>query len=209
MATPRSQRIGIWIITIVMAIGSIGVFFVAILANANDSDKNAKVQAAYIKYQQDVADQAKELSDKYYPTFSKYSSEVHSFEASDAQKGLVKKDLKVGDGATIDGSTAFAAYYIGWDPNGTIFDQSIENGALKTPFSISSGLDSTGVIDGWKEGLIGMKIGGVRELTIPSDKAYGETGSGSTIAPNTPLKFIIFAIPVPEEVPVPTELLSS
>lgn len=55
-----------------------------------------------------------------------------------------------------------------------------------------------------------MKVGGIRELTIPADKAYGETGSGGTIAPNTPLKFVIMIIPTPETIPqpaVPAELL--
>jgi hypothetical protein len=55
-----------------------------------------------------------------------------------------------------------------------------------------------------------MKVGGVRELTIPSDKAYGEAGSGDKIPANTPLKFIVMVIPTPEaikEPAVPQELL--
>jgi hypothetical protein len=48
-----------------------------------------------------------------------------------------------------------------------------------------------------------MKIGGVREITLPSDKAYGEQGSGDSIPPNTPLKFIVMAIPLPEQIPQP------
>jgi hypothetical protein len=57
----------------------------------------------------------------------------------------------------------------------------------------------------------GMKIGGVRELTIPSDKAYGETGSGDNIPPNTPIRFIVMAIPLPatiEQPSYPASLLS-
>ena len=48
-----------------------------------------------------------------------------------------------------------------------------------------------------------MKVGGVRELTIPSDMAYGETGSGEDIPANTPLKFVVMAIPPVEEIPLP------
>jgi FKBP-type peptidyl-prolyl cis-trans isomerase len=61
--------------------------------------------------------------------------------------------------------------------------------------------DQWGVITGWSEGIQGMRIGGVRELTIPADKAYGKTGSpnstdtSKSIAPNTPLKFIVMLIP--------------
>ena len=81
-----------------------------------------------------------------------------------------------------------------------MFDQSIGEGNLKTPLPIASGLKNAGLIEGWKEGMKGMKIGGVRELTIPSDKAYGEQGSDS-IAPNMPLKFLVMAIPIPAEIP--------
>lgn len=209
MATPRSQRIGIWVITIVMAIGSIGVFFVAIIANNNDAAKTEKYNQAYADYNAKVAAQTKELSDKYYPIFSPFASRVSSFEKAAAQEKLVTEDLLAGTGETITDTTPFAAYYIGWDPNGTIFDQSISNGALKAPLSISTGLASAGLITGWKEGLVGMKMEGVRELTIPSEKAYGSSGSGSTIPADTPLKFVVMAIPLPETIPVPAELQTS
>lgn len=209
MATPRSQRIGIWVITVVMAIGAIGVYFVAILANNNDNADTAKQQAAYTEYSQKVAAQTKELSDKYYAIFSPFASRVHSFEKTAAQEKLVTEDLLIGDGETIADTTPFAAYYIGWDPDGNIFDQSISNGALKAPLSVSTGLVNASLITGWKEGMIGMKIGGVRELTIPSEKAYGSTGSGTTIPADTPLKFVVMAIPNPEEIPIPAEFLTS
>lgn len=209
MATPRAQRIGIWIITVVMAIGAVGVYFVAILANNNDSASSAKLQQIYNDYTAKVNAQATGLSSKYYATFSPFASRVHSFEKAAAQEKLVTEDLLVGDGETITDTTPFAAYYIGWNPDGNIFDQSISSGALKSPFSITSGLANTGVIVGWQEGLVGMKIGGVRELTIPSEKAYGSSGSGSTIPADTPLKFVVMAIPLPEEIPVPQELQTS
>lgn len=209
MATPRSQRIGIWIVTVVMAIGAIGVYFVAILANNNDSADSASYQAAYAEYTAKVEAQATELSNKHFATFSQFASRVRSFEKAAAQEKLVTEDLLVGDGETITGDTKFAAYYIGWNPDGVIFDQSIENGALKAPLSISTGLANASLITGWKEGMLGMKIGGVRELTIPSEKAYSSTGSGTTIPADTPLKFVVMAIPLPEEIPIPDELQTS
>ena len=67
---------------------------------------------------------------------------------------------------------------------------------------------SAGVIEGWREGIKGMKIGGVRIITIPSEKAYGETGSKDatgkeTIPANTPLKFLVMAVPTPAEISMP------
>lgn len=213
MATPRAQRIGIWVITVVMAIGAVGVYFVAILANNNDSAKTSSYQATLAEYQQKVAAQAAELSTKYYATFSPFASRVHSFEKAAAQEKLVTEDLLVGDGETITDTTPFAAYYIGWNPDGTIFDQSISGSSLKAPIGASVGLDkglaNAGLITGWKEGMIGMKIGGIREITIPSEKAYGSAGSGSQIPADTPIKFVVMAIPSPAEIPVPAELLTS
>jgi FKBP-type peptidyl-prolyl cis-trans isomerase FkpA len=59
------------------------------------------------------------------------------------------------------------------------------------------------LIQGWKEGMKGMKIGGIREITIPSDKAYGESGQGDDIPANTPLKFVVMAIPAPAAIEQP------
>ena len=85
---------------------------------------------------------------------------------------------------------------------GEIFDQSINSGKLKAPFAVN-GPAHTSVIQGWKEGLIGMKIGGVRELTIPADKAYGNKSQGDKIPANSPLKFVVMAIEKPAEIPRP------
>ena len=59
------------------------------------------------------------------------------------------------------------------------------------------------MIGGWKKGIVGMKIGGVRELTIPSAQAYGEEGSGDDIPANTPLKFVVLAVPSISEPEMP------
>ncbi len=53
------------------------------------------------------------------------------------------------------------------------------------------------------KGVVGMKIGGVREITIPAAQAYGEAGSGEDIPANTPLKFILMIIPSPEKIAEP------
>lgn len=206
MATPKSQRIGIWIITIVMAIGAVGVYFVSILANNNDTEAQRKQQEAFATYQSQVKAQAKTLSDKHYPTFSQFASRVGGFDKAAAQEKLVSEDLLAGDGEVITDKTKFSAYYIGWMPDGTIFDQSIENQTLKTPYAVTDGLANAQIVAGWKQGLVGIKIGGVRELTIPSEEAYGSGGYSTTIPADTPLKFIVMAIPYVEEIPLPPEL---
>lgn len=215
MATTKKQRLGILVILIVTVIGTVGSFAVMVLATKNDAADSAKqqkiiadYQAKYKAYQAKVDAQSQELSDKYYGTFSPYASRVGAFDAATATE-LKTEDLVVGDGEEITGATPFAAYYIGWNPKGKIFDQSIEGTKLKAPLPVTTGLDSASLIDGWKEGMKGMKIGGIREVTIPSDKAYKEQGQGDDIPPNTPLKFVVMAIPAPAEIAqpeVPAEL---
>lgn len=215
MATPRSQRIAIWIITIVLFIGAVGMYFVMILANKNDTAERERTQQISAEYDRRVSDQTKLLSDKYYAEFSRYSSHVGSFDKESAQAGIVTEDLLAGDGEVIGDDSKFAAYYIGWNPDGKVFDQSINEatGSLKEPLfrsrlsmgmlGLDQGLKNASLIPGWKEGMKGMKVGGVRVMTIPSEQAYGSTGSGTDIPPNTPIKFVVMAIPLPEHIPEP------
>jgi FKBP-type peptidyl-prolyl cis-trans isomerase len=212
MATQKAQRIGIWIIAIVLTVGTLSGFVAIVLAPKNQATDQTKLaqltsqyQTAQKDYQAKVDVQAASLSKQYYAELNQYSSRVSTFDKNSVTK-LSTVDLKVGDGAAITANSSFTAYYIGWNPSGVIFDQSIAIGALKAPFSVTPG----GVIKGWTDGTIGMKVGGIRELTIPSADAYGTAGSGATIPPNTPLKFVIMIIPTPDTIPqaaVPPELL--
>jgi FKBP-type peptidyl-prolyl cis-trans isomerase len=204
MATPRSQRIGIWVIAIVLAIGTVGTFLSIILENQNQATDQANLQKAYDQYQLEstaytakVNALTKKLSDEYYSVFKQYSSIPAAFSASSV-KGLTKQDLKIGTGATIDTKTDYSAYYIGWNPKGVVFDQSIDKNSLKIPLTISAG---SSMITGWMEGVLGMKINGVREISIPSSLAYGANGSGANIPANTPIKFIVFVIPKVNPIP--------
>lgn len=199
MATPRSQRIGIWIIAVVMLVGTIGSFAVMILTNQNGATEQAHIQQLTKQYQSDyqayqakVDAQTKQLSDQYFAEFNAYASLPAAFDKSSV-KSLTTQDLKTGTGDTLSDKSSFTAFYIGWTPDGKVFDSSIDSGKLKAPINAAPG----SVISGWNEGVKGMKIGGVRVLTIPSDKAYGQAGSGSNIPANTPLKFVMMVIPTP------------
>ena len=183
MAIARSQRIGIWIITITMLVGTVGGFIAMMVAPGNEAKDQAELQRAQESYkaanterQKKVEAQTAELNDKYYSKFAEFGSRVGAFEAGDV-KELGKEDLVEGDGAEVKDDT-------------------------KAPFAIN-GPANTAVIQGWKEGLVGMKIGGVRELTIPADKAYGSQGQGDKIPANAPLKFVIMAIEKPADIPQP------
>jgi peptidylprolyl isomerase len=104
-----------------------------------------------------------------------------------APKKLVIKDLKVGDGATAEPGKQVTVNYVGVSKlNGRQFDASWDRGE---PFTFQLG--SGGVIQGWDEGVKGMKVGGRRMLVIPPDLAYGPQGSPPTIGPNETLVFVI------------------
>lgn len=225
MATSTAQRTGIWIIAIAMTVGTIAGFVAMILAPQNEANDAARLEQAYQRYQteatavqekqqaQEVAldKEAEALSKKYYATFKAYESKVGKFNRDEAQKELVKQDLKQGTGATIEDDTTYAVYYIGWLADGTVFDGSIDGKKLKVPFIARP----DGTIPGWKEGALGMKIGGVRMITIPSEKGYGETSQTDeagkqTIPANSPLRFVLMPIRTLETInqpEIPQELM--
>lgn len=95
---------------------------------------------------------------------------------------LVVKDLKVGKGAVAEVGDTIVVDYTGTLSDGKEFDSSRKS----APFSFTLGAKS--VIPGWEQGLPGMRVGGKRSLTIPSDLAYGDAGS-PPIPPKATLKF--------------------
>jgi peptidylprolyl isomerase len=100
---------------------------------------------------------------------------------------LVTKDLVVGTGAEAKTGSSVTVNYVGQlYSTGKEFDSSWKRNET-FPFTLGKGQ----VIAGWEQGVPGMKVGGRRELIIPSSLAYGVKGSPPTIPPNAPLVFVI------------------
>ena len=95
---------------------------------------------------------------------------------------LVSQDIKVGDGAEAVSGKKVTVHYVGTLTNGNKFDSSRDRGK---GFSFELGRGQ--VIKGWDQGVAGMKIGGVRKLTIPPEMAYGDKGFSNLIPPNSTL----------------------
>ena len=95
--------------------------------------------------------------------------------------GLQIIDIEVGTGEAVQAGGTILGHYTGWLEDGTQFATSV--GSEPVEFSL------TGVIQGWQEGIPGMKVGGKRRLIIPSELAYGETGRPPVIPPNATLTF--------------------
>jgi FKBP-type peptidyl-prolyl cis-trans isomerase len=94
------------------------------------------------------------------------------------------EDLVVGTGAAAKNGDTLSVHYTGWLENGTKFDSSLDSGQ-PIEFVLGQGR----VIPGWEQGLVGMKVGGKRRLTIPSALGYGTSGAGDLIPPNATLIF--------------------
>lgn len=97
---------------------------------------------------------------------------------------LKMEDLVIGTGRVASPGDTLSVHYTGTLTNGTKFDSSRDRG---TPFEFKLG--SGIVIKGWDQGLVGMRVGGRRKLTIPPELAYGAAGYGTTIPPSSTLVF--------------------
>lgn len=98
--------------------------------------------------------------------------------------GLQYWDLITGTGETAVPGKIVKVHYTGWLANGAKFDSSLDR---NRPFEFSLGAGR--VIKGWDEGVAGMKVGGKRQLRIPSELGYGARGVGGRIPPNATLLF--------------------
>ena len=98
--------------------------------------------------------------------------------------GLVIEEVTVGAGDSASVGQRVTVHYTGWLTDGTKFDSSKDRG---DPFVFPLGAQR--VIAGWDEGVQGMRVGGVRKLTIPPALGYGARGAGGVIPPNATLVF--------------------
>jgi FKBP-type peptidyl-prolyl cis-trans isomerase len=111
---------------------------------------------------------------------------TRAVELSKSVTSLAIVDTTPGTGAEATPGKRVRVHYTGTLMDGTKFDSSKDR---NEPFEFTLG--ARDVIPGWDEGVKGMKVGGVRQLTIPADMAYGPRGAPPVIPPNAALKFDI------------------
>ena len=119
--------------------------------------------------------------------------DITGIEAVEIAPGLSSRTLLRGDGPAIGPGQTAIVHYTGWlyDPEaanfrGTKFDSSVDRGA-HFQFRIGEGR----VIKGWDQGVAGMQVGEVRELTIAPELGYGDRGAGGVIPPGATLVFVV------------------
>jgi len=105
-------------------------------------------------------------------------------DAVTTSSGLKYVDEVVGSGDAPEKGKKVRVHYTGTLTSGKKFDSSVDRGQ---PFEFTIGIGQ--VIQGWDEGVMGMKVGGKRQLIIPSDLGYGARGAPPAIPPNAELVF--------------------
>lgn len=208
LKTTWKQRLVIIIITVLM-LGITLATYIGLVVSGNGSSSNksnadsSKMNELYEKYSaksQEVNSAASAIAANYIEDLKNYKANVKSFNEESANtSGLHTEDFKSGDGTEITEEWHdYYAYYIGYCADESVFDSSFDSyenpTTLKSPISGAQNL-----IAGWTQGVLGMKVGGVRQITIPGELAYGESREicGGT---NKPLRFIIMAVEPGEEI---------
>ena len=197
--TSRTQRIIILIIAALMLGSFVAVYLIMLVGGNNqqsnvDQEKVSALQQEYTAKQAEVDAEATKWSDKYFNDFKQYKSEVKSYNSTTvSDEGLKTTDLRVGTGRELQESDSdYFAYYIGWCADESIFDSSFDD--AQNPTKLNAPIDANvGLIEGWTRGVKGMKIGGVRELAIPGNLAYGDAKEICGTK-NASLKFVVMAL---------------
>ena len=194
MATKKSQRIGIWVIAIVMGVGTLGAYFGIILANTNQSSQAEEQQKLMTQLEEQQKAAALEQAKKA-EMLDGYTAEP--FDKASVTE-LQNTTLKEGSGdVVVTSSSKITMNYAGWLSDGTIFDSTKKSGVV-TPYAGQDGNGSpaNAFVPGFSQGLIGMKVGEVRKLVIPAAEAYGAAGQPPLIDPNTPIAFVVEVVKI-------------
>lgn len=180
-------------------VGSIVASYAAIVISGAQGGSSATGEidetkvSEYAEAYEQVKTEFAEATKSDFNEFIKFKSEVAAYnETSANENGVQTKDLKIGTGKELTSDDSeYLAYYVGWCADESIFDSSYDDNTNPTAFAKI--LDaSLGMIEGWTLGVEGMKLEGIREITVPGELAYGDQMEicGGT---NKPLKFIVYA----------------
>lgn len=187
----KAKRSALLLITILFLVSSVAFsIMVFIEITGNNTNDNARSVDEIVANSQDseLNDGAEQQQIQPNETEGQevlQGTKLEGFEPRDSVSELEIIDIKEGDGEVVkEGATVTAHYTGALVKDGTIFQSSYDSGS-PIPFSLD------GVIQGWTEGVPGMKVGGVRRLVIPAEKAYGAQSPSPDIPANADLVFDI------------------
>jgi len=159
------------------------------LAACGDDDDSGDTGSADTSKQENPADTETETAPDLTDTSVK---PVIDKPSGTPPRKLVKEDIVKGKGPGAKPGDTVVVHYVGVNfSTGEEFDASWDAGQ---PFPVQLGAGQ--VIEGWEKGLVGLKKGGRRKLTIPPEQAYGAEGAPPSIGPNETLVFVIDALEI-------------
>lgn len=171
----RAMALTIALVFLATVLVSGGAVLWQIIQDNSNDNENSSGNGSSSESELSVEDQGDTLQ----------GTQLEDYSPREDVSNLEVVDIKEGDGQVVEEGATVTAHYTGaLAKNGEIFESSKDGGE-----PVEFGLDQ--VIQGWTEGVPGMKVGGVRRLIIPSEMAYGESGSPPAIGPNEPLVFDI------------------
>ena len=200
LKTSWKQRLAIIAIAVLL-LGITVATYIGLVINASkssssstDTSKTDEIYQRYTAKSEELNSLASTVALNYFDEFKGYKPNVKGYNEEAANgSGLQTEDIKVGDGTEITEEwNDYFAYYIGYCADESVFDSSFDS--LENPTTLKSPISGNqSLIAGWSQGVLGMKVGGVRQITMPGELAYGETREicGGT---NKPLRFIIMAV---------------
>lgn len=210
LKTSPWQRVVIVIVALLLLGSTVLTYMFIVMSGNNNSQQAQEDRITELGNQitakaNEIEEAAKPFGEKYFKELESYKKQVKSYNIATANNEKLKiEDLKEGTGKQLtEGDNEYSAYYIGWCGDGSIFDSSFsyadDDTDKTTPIGLQSPLiNPSSLIEGWKQGVIGMKLGGVRQVSIPGELAYGDTRSDICGQANAPLKFVIMTLPTDE-----------
>lgn len=194
----NAQRVFIFIIAIVFLLTTVAIGLYAVFDSSGSSDSSDQLSQQEIEKL--LAEQQEDIvaltcttdpSLTYTPQPPMEGKPLPNFTTVETIPELSCIDIVVGEGEEVLPSATVTAHYTGAvAKTGIVFQSSLDTGN-PIPFSL------TGVIEGWTKGVPGMKVGGVRRISIPSAQAYGESGTAG-IPPNSDLVFDVEIVKIGE-----------
>lgn len=178
LKTTWKQRL-VFIAVAVIMLGSTITAYVIMIMNRGETPEIKKPAVAQLESEIKLKQEAEKalitkLSDQYFPVMKEYNRPASFNVATANASGVQKTDLKLGDGRTLEkGDSSYYAYYIGFCPDESIFDSSFDS--KDNPTALVAPIPGGNLIEGWNQGIEGMKLGGVREIIMPGELAYGDT----------------------------------
>jgi FKBP-type peptidyl-prolyl cis-trans isomerase len=175
--TPLYQRVGTFILAVLFAASTVGIVVYYVVADRNQRKEQEALKAIT---QQQSNNKENSLKGKQLQNFTP-EADIPELKTITLSEGSGDAVVKESDTVTVNYTGAIAS-------TGVIFESSLDTGQAAT-FPLN------GVIAGWTKGLPGMKVGETRRLLIPSDMAYGSSGSG-TIPANSDLVFDVTLVAI-------------